>query len=313
MTRGHDRGQLLLITAIMLAIVLLMLAVMLNVTILADALAADGSTADAERDIVGYLDGVDRGITTIIVANNERRNSTIPYEVVVAETRTSVHSWSDQAAASYLRDGTYTNVTVDEVDVRTRIVHDNASATFTDADGAANWQVFADAPGIDVFELNISRDDLVERNASCSPDEGCFELIIQDVDGATSRVYVANRSGEITLEASTPAGTTTCSTPAAVGKIDLVNGTLDGDVCDRLDIVDQHTAPMELRYANATNASGTYVIDIEGQVTSTGAFHTEGSPRKIPLVSAVNLSVTYRSPSLEYHGAKTITVGDGDG
>lgn len=313
MTRAHNRGQLLLITAIMLAIVLLMLAVMLNVTILADALAADGSTADAERDLVGYLDGVDRGITAVIIANNDRRNSTTAYEAVLADTNASIHGWSDQAAATYLRDGTYTNVTVDEVDVRTRIVHDNASATFSDADGAANWQVFADAPGIDVFELNISRDDLVERTASCSPADGCFELVIEDADGATSRISVANRSGEITLEASTPGGTTTCSTPAAVGRLDLVNGTLDGDVCDGLDIVDQHTTPMELRYANATNASGTYIIDIEGPVTSTGSFQTEGSPRKFPLVSAVNVSVTYRSSILEYTGTKTISIGDDDG
>lgn len=311
-TSPGERAQLLLITAIALGLLLVVLAVMLNTVMYTDALAAGGAIDGAERDLTAYLDGMDAGIGVLLGGVNADRPAAASYDELEDATTVAIGDWSDQERAQWVTEGTLVDVTVTDVAFHTRIIDDNGSSDFTDAAGEVDWTLFDEGGDIDTFELNVTRVGLTTVNETCGPDDGCFTIVIEGDAGMSSTIRIAEQTGEIAVDISTPDGETTCTIDTEAVTIDLVNGTIDGQRCDGLAVADRHQSPMRLQYADASNVTGTYVVGFDGVVADEGRFTEEKSPRFVPSVSWVEVAVTYQSTRLAYTGTHTITAGEYD-
>ena len=311
-TAAGERAQLLLITAIALGLLLVVLAVMLNTVMYTDALATGGTTDGAERDLLAALDGMDVGIGILLAELNVERSASTASDELEDDAREVIHDWSDQERVHWAHDGAMVDVTVNDVAFFTTIIDDNRSSDFTNTSGEDDWTLIEDGDTIDTLELNVTRDGLIDVNTTCGPDEGCFSLSLEDENNSSSTVHLAERSGEIAVDISTPEGETSCTINADAATIDLVNGTIEGQRCDGLAIVDHHQPPIQLQYTDAANVTGSYVIGFEGTVADRAHFTDDRSPRVIPSVSSVEVAVTYQSARLTYSGTQTIDAGDHD-
>lgn len=305
LTGGSDsRGQLLIVTAIGLAVLLVLMALALNTAVVGEIHVAQAADSlQGERGAAQYEDAVRRGVAdlvdTITDEDEYDLEDDLKHEVAV---------WNELAAPAYARDGVATNVSVDGL--VTVVVQDDSRA-FTSADGNDSWTVAEDVSDVRGYEMTIAEEDLVETD-DCTADGDCFSLT---VDGSWRLfAYKTPGDGDIVVEVDA-SDSATCRTSDQSVSIDITGGTFDHPDCD-----DEFTpfrddsgvdAPYTLAYDNGNNASGTYDLAVDGGIDDDARYGADGeSPR---LEHAVAVALEYRTVSLEYETTVWVSTGEDDG
>ncbi|QLD87092.1 hypothetical protein HWV23_15630 [Natronomonas halophila] len=310
--RRRDRGQLLIITAISLAILLVLMALALN-TAVYGVIHAGGADDDLreERSAVRYEDDVRRGIAGLIPAVDETTDG--DYDTHRMNLSRAVANWSHVAGRQEVTDGVATNASLAEARFETDVVHDNESRAFTNRSDAANWAVADNLSAVDRYEMGIARERLV-NTSDCSAEGTCFELTV-DGGAWVLTAYRTNQKVVIRIDAG---DTTKCETTNPPVAVNLTNGSFDHADCsgETFTPVDGESgAPYAIRYANADNVTGTYELRGEGRVDESD-YHAAGSgasPRVVPRLVGANVTVTYRSPELHYRTTIRVDPGETDG
>lgn len=308
------RGQLLVVTAFALAVLLVLMALALNTAAFGEVhVAASDDGASAERAATEYREGVRRGVGGLVTGVNGEYEE---YDALGAGLEDAVAGWNGSTGRLYARDGAATDARVTDYRFESVVVQDNDTA-FTDREDDTAWTVAENTSNVTGYELTVSRDALVETSG-CSTGTGCFTLSV-DGGGWQLSVY-APPTGGITVVVDSSAGTDQCSTANTTATVEVTNGTLEGVSCTfptfRGDpAVD---APYTLEYANGDNASGTYRLTAAGRLTNGSIadddrYATTGSPRIDPRIAATNVSVRYRSRTLEYRTGLHVRRGENDG
>jgi hypothetical protein len=310
--RWRDRGQLLIITAISLAILLVLMALALN-TAVYGVIHAGGADDDLreERNAVRYEEGVRRGIGGLIPAVDEA--TAADYDALRANLSRAVANWSHVAGRQEATDGVATNASLAEARFETAVVHDNESRAFTNRSDAANWPVADDLSAVHRYEMGIGRERLV-NTSDCSAEGTCFELT---VDGGAWKLtaYRTNQKVVVRVDAT---NATKCETTAPPVAVNLTNGSFDHADCSGKTFtpIDEGSGPpYAIRYANADNVNGTYELRGEGRLDESDyhAADSGGSPRVAPRLVGANVTVTYRSPELHYSATIRVDPGETDG
>lgn len=128
-TRGDERGQLLLVAAIGLAVLFISLALILNTAVHTEAVATEDSNLRDERAAAQYQDSVRRGVGGIVTNVNEYNHSS--YEALNANLSDQIADWNGLASRQSAIDGTATNVSLTSTTNGTSIQQDNAFRDFT--------------------------------------------------------------------------------------------------------------------------------------------------------------------------------------
>lgn len=307
-----DRGQLLIVSAIGLAILLTALALALNTAAFAGTHAAESDNGlHEQRAAIGYQASAERAVADLMAVNNTTES----------DLRAAVEDWEELTRAEYARDGAVTHVSVTDTTVENRIVQDD-TRNFTDRSGAENWTVASNATSVEGYEMLLEATALSSSD-DCATAGACFTLTVEDEDGDAWRLFASNTSEnesvEITVETSN-GSTETCTAAASSAPINVTDGVFvddSGAECSFTSFTEDDgvTAPYTIRYDSATNVTGTYTLTVtgnvvEGSIEDDERYATTGSPRITPQIRAANVSISYRSPQLTYHGRIRVVPGD---
>ncbi|QLG26492.1 hypothetical protein HUG10_02580 [Halorarum halophilum] len=310
--RGADRGQLMLVGALALAVLFVSFAFLLNAAIYTETIASRGTGVEADT-VVGYRNAaVDAtGGTIDRLSAGENRS----YDSLHGNLTTAVGDWDRGTARQYAIEGDAPSVEVVSVTNGTRVVQ-NGTRNFTDADGAANWTLAEDVRTRN-YTMTVEGNDLAQSSQSDvlnGNTDGAFNFTFENASGNYS-IYVYESGGEVELRAEDPDGNDvgSCTRSSGQVEVDFTAGTVDGADCDALDFYRALEGSYELRYANADHVSGTYAttVDAEHDELVGGHYAAYGGdgPFRSTAIYAVDIEVVLRSASVYYRNEGTVAPG----
>ncbi|WP_435097608.1 FG-GAP repeat domain-containing protein [Halarchaeum sp. P4] len=285
----RDRGQLLLIAGLGIAVAFVALALVVNSVVFTHNLATRPAPDGGEA--MEYQHIVVEGVGGVVSETNSHHYT--GHGNLRDALRGDVQVWSNLTLHHYGAFGTLTNVSVHDVTNGTSI-HQATARSFTDRGGKESWTLFSGANGARRFKMNVT-----DTTGPLTVETGF-------ADGSTVSVTVEeDASGNIQVTNSGTGQTCSASAPATV---DFSNASVDGAHCSALDFFGSGTVS-ELGFSNGDAVTGRYVVVAnatpEGLYTSenyTDHYYTADSPSPyaLPAVYAATLNVTYRGPDVTY-------------
>lgn len=312
MPRSTDRGQLVLVGALLLAAVLLSLALLLNTVIFTENLATRAD-AEVEGSPEQFRDAARAATAESVQRANQAGGS---HADLRAAVRAAVRDWSTSAGREYYPSGVDARVSLVETTNGTHVEQTSETRNFTDGNGAGNWTL-GSVDGARRVRLNVSRGSLyqvgvtgslttTEREAVAA---NAFHVVVDD--GSPRHVYLfQDADGQVRVLVEEDGGyaganDADCAATAEWVVVDLLAGTVGGTACGALAGYPAETAH-EIRYRNATHGSteraiGTYDLLVAGTVDESPYYDDESrSPTATDAVYAATVRVRYASPETEY-------------
>ncbi|WP_049970454.1 DUF7261 family protein [Haladaptatus cibarius] len=295
-----DRGQLLLVGAVVIAISLVAVVVVLNTVLYTENVTNSepiATTGDA-RDIALVVGG---DIEPVVHRTNyaERHDSVAESRTAVAE---SIAEYETLLGVTVTRRTPASlHVEVSNRTVGTGVEHD--SGTFVDAENESNWTL---ARSADARRYLLS----VNRSSLATTDSDAFRIDIED--GTENwNLSVLRQDDDVVLrtDGSTVAASSTCTVTSERVRIDIKNGSAAG--CS-FPFTDGVGDDYDITYENGANASGTYSMlfngtDAEIPPSSVNSGSSE-SPYLTHAVYELDARLTYTTPELTYRTTFNATL-----
>ncbi|GAB7012900.1 DUF7261 family protein [Halolamina salina] len=311
-----DRGQLMLVGALALAIIFVTLAVLLNAAIYTgnvatrdpgpgtgEAIEYENEATAMARTTVGDIDG----------------GGSATYTQLRENFSDTVGDWS-QAASTHavvsLADGS--------LDLRdstrgTRIAQ-SSDRNFTSDGNATTWTVANDSRAR-AFRLNVTQDSLASTDTPVVNDS--FRVTFNDSSDEWAAYLHQSGSNNVSVTVEDPAGNTNSCTvaPGADDRavVDLTAGTLGGEDCPELRFFGNLSGAYTISYVDALDADGneqvvgTYAVVVDRPLDrlETGADGT-GEPTATRTLYSAELEVTYRTSNVYYQSEFRVAPGEAD-
>lgn len=313
--RRDDRGQLLLVGAFILAVLLVALAVVLNAAVYTETYAARGNDRVDVSDTVQYRADTERALTGVVASVNE--NATASRNDTEATLRAGVTDWDAVSARQQAATGRATSVAIENVTVQTNVSQTNGSLSFTNASDESNWGLFQTVDSTQTFAISVNStattvDASNVTNLTVLEGEA-FHVEIKNSTGTSWQVFVFqspwNASDATVVVHSDGSFTTYDVSQSGIDtvEIDLVAGTVDG-------VDDPTLAPIDVRsvtFENGDRAAGTYEIVVDDDVVNTSDYTLTPAdgPTARAVVTAVDVTLRYEMPNLEYETLIRVTGG----
>lgn len=323
-----DRGQLVLVAGLALAVVLVALVLVTNTAIYTENLATrDDGVGEAEA--LGYRAAVVDGVGGIVDRENadeydDRTALEANVSAGVAELDSLLGESAARRAASASVNrsaATYVNGT---------LIRENGTAadpnSFTNATGTAvNWTVATDlneTRGVRGYVAVVNGSELASASES-DPGDAFHVVVTNGTTAWHAYVYNDTADDEITV-AVKPAGepvsntTAVCSTSAANATVEFTGDALVGRDCGGFAFGGDVDGRYHLLVRNGNTAGGGYDLTVRtedagtvsaGNVSVTG---TADSPYAVPAVYAVRLPIAYETAELEYRATVRVAPGERD-
>lgn len=319
----RDRGQLILVTGIVIAVAMVALVLLLNVAIYTENLATRGTDV-GESDALSYRSTVIGGTGGALDRENfqdyvDRGNLEENVTADIGEldrllTRTEV----DSGASASINQSTV-NYADGELVRQT-----DSSRNFTDESGLlVNWTVAFNTSHSRKVAATVNRSALVTANDSDLA--GTYRLVLSANLSTTewhAYVYENRSTGEIAVAVkngteSISNATEVCSVDADNATVGFTNGTLAGEPCPGLDWARGLSPPYDIEHRNGDNVAGTYhmIVRTEGGGSLNLPLLNDllgGSPYRVPAVYSVTTQVSYETSELEYHTTVRVAPGEPD-
>ena len=305
-----DRGQILVIVGLLIAVMLVALALVLNAAIFAENLSTR-ETADSEKPS-SYA--ADTGSTVADVYNRTNDNDTRTVADAESTFDGALQAWADSRSDTAAENGALF-VADWTTHVGWRLEQtENRSFTPDDDDSATEWTVVGDARDVAGFRLNVSRGDLYDGagNSSNLKDDAFrvnvsngtvdWELyVFRDSGNSTVVVYEGDPTAPDDL-GDLLSGPDSCAAATDRAVVDLQAAKLDGDDdddddCDPLSFDDDLEGNVSVRYENVQDGgservNGTYRVVVNGSnAVDTARFNASG--KMLPTATAVVYAVRY--------------------
>ncbi len=310
-----DRGQLLVIFGLIIAVSFVALAVALNAAIFSENLSTRESVDSEEaaayaadaRSAAGdaYDETNDGGAANATAAGTE-------FGDLIGE-------WADARQREAAAEGADFRLNrTAHIGWRLEQTADRSFAP-ADDDDAANWTVAADARDVAGFRLNVTRADLYDGTLGADTiDDEAFRVnvsngtvdwelyVFRDTGNSTVVVYGGDPTSPDDL-GDLLSAPESCAATTDRAVVDFRAATLDGSDCDALVFDDDLEGNVSIRYENVQNSTrervnGTYRVVVNGSdaVATAGGeptrFNATGdpSPTAAGVVYAVSYDTHYR-------------------
>ncbi|MFB6192450.1 MAG: hypothetical protein ABEI11_03920 [Haloarculaceae archaeon] len=303
----REAGQLMLIGALSLAIVLVALTLLVNSAIYTQTVATRGAGPTGGSDAVGFRSGVDRGVTDTIEFVNDNE---VGYDNQTEQLRDSIPNVSDamgiyaaergrSVSVSYATqengtrierasDGQITDYNVSGVETRAFVVDIDRPSFPPDADASAG-------PPPDPLS-NVDAEYRIDFEGAAG--DTVQVAVLRDDDASPERTLVAvYLNGDLRGFCTDDTGTRT--------RIDIDDAHVADEYCLPLEFFDLIETPVTVRFVDGTVSGLTagesqyeYVVDATNTST-TVTTHPSGVTNTAVLYS-VRVDLTYRTPELRY-------------
>jgi len=296
-----DRGQVLFVMALGLAVLLVVLSVTINSTVVTGRLGPDGVATDPSSNAVRFQLDAREAVGDAMDHVNE---NDVSYADLETDLDDSVTRWSTLSARHAASDGSYISAAVLDTTRGTKIAQTNATLALTNADGNETWTLANDTAARAVT-MDLAGDSLsiVHRpnpTVATLENASVFTVVVDDrsdpvrvfvYQSAADTAAIAVDSGDGTLDEP-------CTVPLVDGRVvvDFASTTVAGERCaalEALGTVGDHSA---VEFRNGGSAVGTYslVVDRPLAAVADGDFASPGHDGG-PTASRAIYSVTVRS------------------
>lgn len=309
-TDVRKSGQLFILGALLLAILLTSLAFTLNLTIYSENTAARGSGVSEDRALehsqtveIQLQDSIDHLNKQKYTSTTNVSNSATPIldTIKYAETRRQ----EKQRAVVDLTT-TY----------RTGIIaaQDDETRSFTSVGGNGSWTLFSSPQNYSALRQNVDPANTLEISESDRDSNSLSSLTVfytefEDSGGNIYEVYLYKLSSEtkLTLTVVDPSGNTQhCKAPTGdYVEVDYIKSTFGETHCSPLSFIDETNA-WEIRYNNGSNTIGEYAIvaNTTGTGFSSGNFESDPSTGNNPYyyygVYDIQYTTNYKDSKYNY-------------
>lgn len=307
----EDRGQLLLISALGLAILLVSLALVVNTAIYTENLATRSSKAAGGTQAIQYQESAEDGLRGLVVYVNYHDNTS--FDAVYSNLSTGVTDWNRNTGTHFSTSGVGVNLSLADARNGTRIEQTDQARNFSNASlSSSDWTVASNVDDTRRFRINVT-----DKSALDDPDDSPFQVIVDDGSN-TWRMNVSEDSGDIVVGIDSPGASGTCRTSAVPARINLTAGSLNGQPCDPLVFAEGLSPPYSIRYGHVDKIEGTYSLIVTNttladspgpHLNSPGG----GSPFATHAIYDADVRYVYQSPRIYLERTLRIAPGDSHG
>ena len=304
--RDADRGQLLLLAALVMAVSLVTLVVLLNATIYSENVATRGVEA-ADGEALEVRATAVEGTGSLIDATN--RNATGSYGAVEDAVIDGVGELDAHVARGYARRGGVTAIGIDSSAIREgRYLTGNLTGT----------QVTDNVSRTRGFVLDVNTTSLASTNAS-EADSEAFHVVLNDSVGGTREVYVyadADNGDNVTVAVGDDGAPPTVRCAVDPGTledrvaVDLTDERLGDEPCPGVwpDALVTSDKPYTIEFANVDAA--------DGEATAT-AMAASGNDVASDLAATdavydAEIDIRYRTAELRFETTVRVAPGEPD-
>lgn len=308
--RNRDRGQLILVTGLAVAVTLVALVLLLNTVIYTQNLATRGTGVE-HGEAVAFRGETASGVGEVVDAEN--RAGYDDWETVEENVTAGVERYDDLSTRYSAERGTIADVEEESLALSegTILSQTDDSRTFTSAAGDADWQLAENVSSVRRFRATVSGEDLSDGPS------GAFTVrLVSESD--TWNFYVYNDSEDAIavsndLDGSPPKG---CTASGPEATVDLTAGTVGGTDCPELDYP-TGSDEYDVTFENSTEVTGTYELTVglppDNSKVKRGQFDdpdAESSPRWGHAVYDAAFDVHFETPTLEFHTRVRVAPGE---
>lgn len=284
MAEVNDRGQLLLIAGILLAVVFVALALLVNAAIYTDNVATRGG--DSAGEAIEYQAGVVETVGELLDAENANETHENRDDIRDSIKR-GTESIDNITARNNLRRGATTRVRTDSISEANTT--DGVWIRQPDSEKIGNWTI-DDATGVRAFEIKFESDSIGGDPFNITL--GSTELFIYEND--SDDVVVAQNSTDNVICSSDGGGTV---------RFDVTEGRFDGKPCRfGWSTVD------EVGLQNNGSVNGSYDTIVE----SSDASGLPAGIQTTDVIYSVDLGLEIRTPELRYETTVRVAPGEPD-
>lgn len=307
-----DRGQMILIMGLVLAVAFVALVPLLNTVIYTENLASRGTDVGGADAIEAREATVD-GIAGLVWHENNNSYSSR------SDLETNVNDGLDELEFVLLRTRIKNGVVIEtsdvELDKGALVLQTETTRRMYDKDTDANWTLVSQAVDTRDFVVNIT--DSTGLQSTSDPETEAFEVLVTDgsnewhlyvyenVSTSTTAIAVKNASQSDPTEG-------ICS-PSNEPQINLINGTVDGTSCSAIEFAKGVGTPYDIEFVYGNRSIGTF--ELTANLSSSGSPETTNlngaasgtSPYWEPVVYTVRLDFLYETYPLTYRSRIRIT------
>lgn len=327
----RERGQLILIGGLSLAVVFVALALVLNSAIYTENLATRTSDNPADTAMQFRHDALVGAGTVIEHVNRNGGDRT--YSDRYSEYQNAVDEWQGLHASYSAVNGLFTEIRAPDGagNEGTRVVDDDPGSNYTSAAGQTDWTVANDAQirqlqmNVDKGDFPSSVDDGTVKDTLDGAENSAFYAEIDDgADSWRVAVYRDSNTDEVkVMSYDLSGGFSTCTAEGESVQIDITGETLDGTHCEALSFVDDLSNTHAISYHNAHLIFGTYELTVD---RVEGSFRSEvdaenggstyfdnpgdGAPYTTPAIYSATIELVYDGPSVTYETEVRVAPGE---
>lgn len=310
-----DRGQLLLVGALTLAVMLVALAVLLNAAIYTGNVATRDAGPEAGA-VIEYENEAMSMARDTMNSLNERDGESYPH--LRQNFTDTVGVWSNMSrahSAASLSDAEVVAVTVRNG----TLIRQDEHREFTSNDGDKNWDVANDTTASEL-RLNVSQDSLYSNDGTEDAIENGFRVTFDDDDDRHVQIYSLDDSNNVTVgvgsEDSERLGE--CSVDSGENGhvvVELVSGEVGDEPCPELtELFDRVDDQYDIQIEYGSRASGAYSMHVDRDVdeVSTTTDKDADGPHASAILYSADLELTYRTTDIYYQKNFTVAPGEAD-
>lgn len=299
MANVDDRGQLILITGLVLAIGFVALVLLLNTAIYTENLASRGSDVGT-RDAIEFRHTTIESIGTVLEEENELEYDS--RSAVKDSVDGDIEELDNVSAANSAQFGVVADLSDRQLHEGTWLRQTDSSRNMSDHSGTLNWTLTEDANGIRDFSVNVAGG----LESTSTPEADAYNISVIGSGGDRWSLYVYDDSAPklAVQNGSETSPNAVCSSQLPSSPpftVNLTAGSVDGADCAAIDFAKGTTPPYDVTYTWGNRSEGTYNLTVNSTTThGFDDFGDPGQPEKIPIVYSVSLELTYENGELAY-------------
>lgn len=305
------RGQLMLVTALALAILFVTLALIVNTAIYTENLATRGSDIGGGTEAVRYQDAVRSGVYGLVGYANYNANSS--HTSIQTELSDGIQALDNRAGRQFALSDSAIETELDQTVDGSRIYQRDVTRNFSNVSGTSDWTVVQNVENVRAFRINVTRTELV----ALSNDP--FEIVLDD-GTSTWTLNISSSGTDITVTVDGPSESGDCTAAGAEHAwINVTDGTHADANCDPLlSVAEGLSTPFEIRFTHGDEATGTYSFIVDNPtLADTPGTHlqADGSldqPYVTHAVYSTTVTVVYQTPQLYYNTSVRVAPGESD-
>lgn len=304
-SRLTDRGQLILIAGLTIAVILVALVLLLNTVIYTENLATRGIDAGG-MDAIEYRMVVVGGVGELLDEENKQSGDFAQKESRILD---GINATDDALARNTIRRGVLAEINRSSIELYEGIhVVQNESSEFVSNEGNSSWNVSENVYNVRQFWLNIGH---VSTFNESEMENGFHVRVANETDSWELYVYNDSATGNITVASTEGGGTEIrCSFDIGSAALHVTGATVNGMPCDELRWANAVVSPYSVEFVNGDEIEGQYSLTVDGEP---GSLNESGqSPYYHEAVYSATAEIMYQTSEIRFVTEVRIAPGEAD-